>query len=242
MNPEFQRNVWLELAPLRRIVLAAVLMCAGGALTVHDAATGSPSGLLGRLAIMAAVAAWALDNVLTRPLADLDPTAVVRGKALFGVAMTVALAASRGESLPSAVQVAGLVLCGATGYGLSLRLYLLAQRRVGAARTGSVFALAPFFGAAVAAGLGQGTLTWTAAAAAGLFASAVALHLTERHAHQHTHAPLAHDHAHAHDHGDGHHEHAHAIVPSGPHAHMHEHVARVHSHPHGPDAHHGHRH
>jgi hypothetical protein len=37
-----------------------------------------------------------------------------------------------------------LFLIGATGYCLSLRFYLLAQRALGAARTGSVFAKAPF--------------------------------------------------------------------------------------------------
>ena len=37
----------------------------------------------------------------------------------------------------------GLLVIGATGYGLSLRFYLLAQRAFGAARTGFVFAFAP---------------------------------------------------------------------------------------------------
>lgn len=46
----------------------------------------------------------------------------------------------RGEPAPASGAVLSLLALGATGYGLSLRLYLLAQRRIGAARTGSVFA------------------------------------------------------------------------------------------------------
>ena len=60
-----------------------------------------------------------------------------------------------GEPLPSPAAALGLFAIGATGYGLSLRFYLLAQRAFGAARTGSVFAFAPFIGAALALVLGD---------------------------------------------------------------------------------------
>ena len=60
-----------------------------------------------------------------------------------------------GEPLPHPMAALALLAIGATGYGLSLRLYLLAQRAFGAARTGSVFAFAPFIGAALAVALGD---------------------------------------------------------------------------------------
>ena len=41
----------------------------------------------------------------------------------------------------------GLLVVSASGYGLSLRFYLLVQRSFVATRTGSVFAFAPFVGA-----------------------------------------------------------------------------------------------
>ena len=59
------------------------------------------------------------------------------------------------EPLPSLAAALALVAVGAAGYGLSLRFYLLAQRAFGAARTGSVFAFAPFIGAALAVALGD---------------------------------------------------------------------------------------
>jgi drug/metabolite transporter (DMT)-like permease len=224
----------------RRVGVAVVLMFAGGAVTVIGASSSGAFGLLGALAVVAAVFSWALDNVLTRPFAELDPAAVVRVKALCGVLLTGALALSLAEARPAWLQAAGLLACGATGYGISLRLYLLAQRRIGAGRTGSVFAVAPFVGALCALALGDRPGGITTGAAAVLFIAGLILHLTERHGHEHRHDAFEHDHAHSHD--DGHHDHHHAEAPAGAHAHPHRHDARVHEHPHGPDAHHGHGH
>jgi hypothetical protein len=132
------------------------------------------------------------------------------------------------------------VLIGATGYGLSLRLYLLAQRAFGAARTGSVFAFAPFIGAMLAIALGERGLGWGMAIGGLLMLAGVAVHLYEKHSHEHAHEPLAHEHAHRHD--DGHHDHTHDEMPSGEHSHAHRHEPVRHSHPHVPDVHHTHRH
>jgi drug/metabolite transporter (DMT)-like permease len=224
----------------RRVALAVALMFAGGAVTVAGAASTGSVGLLGALAVVAAVFSWALDNVLTRPFAELDPAAVVRVKAICGVALTGMLTLLIGETRPSWTQAAGLLACGATGYGISLRLYLLAQRRIGAGRTGSVFAVAPFVGALAALALGDKPGGATTAVAVGLFIAGLALHLTEEHGHEHSHEELSHDHSHSHD--DGHHDHHHDASPAGPHTHPHRHDAQVHAHPHGPDAHHGHGH
>lgn len=224
----------------RRVALAVALMFAGGVVTVAGASSTGSFGLLGALAVVGAVFAWALDNVLTRPFADLDPAAVVRVKALCGVALTGGLALAFGESWSSWTRAAGLLACGATGYGISLRLYLLGQRRIGAGRTGSVFAVAPFVGALCALALGDKPGGVTTAAAAVLFVGGLTLHLTERHRHDHRHEALEHEHAHSH--GDGHHDHHHDEAPADAHAHSHSHEPKVHEHPHGPDAHHGHEH
>jgi drug/metabolite transporter (DMT)-like permease len=223
-----------------RVWLAVALMFAGGAVTVVGATSTGTIGLLGALAVVAAVLSWAIDNVLTRPFADFDPADVVRVKAIFGVLITGAIGLLAGEPHPSWFQAAGLLACGATGYGLSLRAYLLAQRRIGAGRTGSVFAVAPFVGALCALALGDRPGGVATAVAGALFAAGLVLHLTERHAHEHRHEALEHDHAHSHD--DGHHDHCHDRTPDGAHAHPHRHDPKSHAHPHGPDAHHGHEH
>ena len=83
-------------------------------------------------------------------------------------------------------------VCGATGYGLSLRLYLLAQRQIGTARTGSIFAIAPFAGAAMAWAMGDHPDPLPTLGVAALFGVGIYLHLTELHAHSHTHDALEH--------------------------------------------------
>jgi drug/metabolite transporter (DMT)-like permease len=226
----------------RRVAAAVAAMVAGGAVLVLDVARDgvAPAAAIGALAVAAATLAWAIDNALTRPLAEREPLEVIAAKASLGTAFTVAAALIAAEPAPPVAAALVLVACGATGYGLSLRLYLLAQRAIGAARTGSVFAVAPFLGAALAVAFGERAVTgWTLGAAA-LFAAGVTLHLTERHGHAHVHESVEHDHVHRHD--DGHHDHAHDPPFVGEHAHPHQHARLVHEHDHAPDLHHAHDH
>ena len=123
----------------------------------------------------------------------------------------------------------GLFLIGVAGYGLSLRFYLLAQRALGAARTGSVFATAPFIGAVIAFGLGERGLSPWLLGGAALMVAGVVLHISERHEHAHTH-------------DDDHHTHIHAQIPVGSHSHRHRHEPITHNHAHTPDLHHVHKH
>ena len=224
----------------RRVWLAMSLLLAGGAALIVDRSRDAGAGLLGLLAVLVATAAWGLDNTLSRALAERDPGQVVVAKALLGAAATSLLVVGFAESLPSLVPAIALVAVGATGYGLSLRFYLLAQRAFGAARTGSAFAFAPFIGAALAVAMGDHSAGWLMALGGGLMLTGVVLHLTETHGHEHVHEALEHEHAHVHD--DGHHDHMHDPMPEGSHSHLHRHEPRHHTHPHVPDAHHTHHH
>lgn len=224
----------------RRVAGAMLLLLAGGLVLVLDQGRMGASSWLGLLAVLLATAAWGVDNTLSRALAERDPAQVVLGKSILGVLASGGLAVLGGESVPSAWTALGLLLVGATGYGLSLRLYLLAQRAFGAARTGSVFAFAPFIGAVGAVALGD--RAWGAGLLPGcaLMLAGVLLHLAESHDHAHEHTALTHEHAHRHD--DGHHDHPHAVMPDGEHSHWHQHTPTRHHHAHVPDAHHTHAH
>ena len=224
----------------RRVWLAMLLLLAGGVTLLLDRGMAIDVQGLGLLAVVAATAAWGLDNTLSRALAERDPSQVVLAKSVLGVAATAVLAWAATEPMPRWGAALALLAIGASGYGLSLRLYLLAQRAFGAARTGSVFAFAPFIGALLAIAFGDRSLTWGITAGAALMLAGVALHLTESHVHTHEHEPLEHEHAHTHD--DEHHLHLHDPVPPGPHSHPHRHEPLRHRHPHVPDAHHTHRH
>ncbi len=224
----------------RRVWAAMLLLLAGGIALVLDQGGQGGSQLLGLLAVLLATAAWGADNTLSRALAERDPAQVVLGKALLGVVTTILLAWLFHEPLPRPGAALGLLVIGASGYGLSLRFYLLAQRAFGAARTGSVFAFAPFIGAALAIVLGDRSGSWIMAAGGLFMMLGVMLHLVESHGHAHEHHAMAHEHAHRHD--DGHHGHTHEVMPSGAHSRWHTHEPLTHAHPHVPDAHHRHKH
>jgi drug/metabolite transporter (DMT)-like permease len=224
----------------RRIALGMALIVAAGVLASLE--PGSLAGMsLGALFVAAACFAWAVDNNLTRKVSAGDPVTIsaIKGVAAGAANITIALILGSAWPPPSQAVAAGLV--GLFGYGVSLALFVVALRELGAARTGAYFSIAPFAGVALAlAALGEnpGPLFWLALPLAAL---GVWLHASERHAHEHTHEPLEHAHSHAHD---EHHRHAHDFDWNGsePHTHAHRHERMLHSHPHFPDIHHRHRH
>ncbi|MCP5286551.1 MAG: DMT family transporter [Burkholderiaceae bacterium] len=224
----------------RRVALAMVSLLAGGVLLALEQGLAGHVQLLGLSAVMLATVAWGVDNTLSRGVADRDPGQVVLVKAVLGTVATAVLAWGLGEPLPGWAGALLLLAVGASGYGLSLRFYLLAQRSFGAARTGSVFAFAPFIGAVGAYALGERSGSLLLGLGGLLMLAGVLLHLMESHEHEHAHEALEHEHAHTHD--DGHHTHRHHPMPQGAHSHPHRHEPVTHRHPHVPDLHHLHRH
>jgi drug/metabolite transporter (DMT)-like permease len=193
----------------------------------------------GSLLVVAACACWAIDNNLTRRVSACDAMVVAGLKGLIAGGVSLACALQLGQSLPPYATALAAALLGLLSYGVSLTLFVLALRNLGAARTGAYFAVAPFFGAALAIVVVHEPLTPQLATAGALMALGVYLHLTERHEHVHEHEVIAHDHSHRHD---AHHRHRHDFPWDGsePHAHAHQHEALVHGHPHFPDIHHRH--
>jgi drug/metabolite transporter (DMT)-like permease len=224
----------------RRVGLAMLMLLAGGVVLVLDQSQSGRSQAWGLLAVLVATAAWGMDNTLSRALAERDPGQVVLAKAALGATVTAGLAWLTGEPLPGGLPALGLLAIGASGYGLSLRFYLLAQRAFGAGRTGSVFAFAPFIGATLAMLLGERSGGLGVALGGLCMLVGVIVHLAESHQHEHEHHELEHEHAHGHD--DGHHDHWHEPMPVGQHSHAHRHHTVRHAHAHVPDAHHTHEH
>jgi len=223
----------------RRIALGMALIVAGG--LVLSLGPGLRSGgLVGPLAIGGACLAWAIDNNLTRKVSVHDAMLIASAKGLVAGTTSVALALAYGAKFPAGSAVLQAGLLGLLGYGLSLTLFVVALRRLGTARTGAYFSLAPFIGAALAVALGA-PLTVTLLVAGLLMGVGVWLHLTEHHQHRHRHLRLQHEHPHIHD---EHHRHQHGPEWDGkePHSHPHVHEPIEHSHAHYPDVHHRHAH
>ncbi|MBI2919541.1 MAG: EamA family transporter [Planctomycetes bacterium] len=221
----------------RRIALGMGFILAGGAVLTW---TGRPEFGVpwGPIAIAGACACWALDNNLTRKVSGGDPIQVAALKGICAGSFTLALGLSTGGRMPGPAAAAACAAIGLGGYGISLVLFVLALRRLGAARTGAYFSLAPFVGAAASMVFLIERPTLGFGAALALMAAGIYLHLTERHEHEHTHEPVEHNHRHLHD---EHHLHAHPDPGSdSPHAHRHERLTHIH--PHYPDLHHSHSH
>ncbi|HKR18950.1 MAG TPA: DMT family transporter [Stellaceae bacterium] len=221
-----------------RIGIGAAAVVAGGVVLSWNGHAGFDWK---NLWIVAACFAWSIDDNLTRKISGVDPVRLTAIKGLVAGAVNVGFALSIDGKFPSPAALAGAGIVGFFGYGVSLCLFVVALRELGAARTMAYFSIAPFVGAAVAiVGFGE-PVTATFLIAAVLMAAGVALHLTEQHQHEHVHEPMEHEHWHWHD---EHHQHAHAPddPPGEPHSHRHAHARLVHSHPHYPDIHHRHRH
>ncbi len=225
-----------------RVLAGIVAILLGGVLLTldQDLATGDSSGVEGLLLVLAATLFWGIDNTLSRNVSEASPLSVVAAKGALGALITMVVAVALGEDLPRLSATLSLMAIGATGYGASLVVYLLAQRRLGAARTGSIFGLAPFIGAALAFAAGEREAGWLTAIGAACFGVGIWIHAREPHAHAHVHAPIEHEHGHRHD--DGHHDHHHDAVFVGSHSHPHAHARVEHTHPHAPDLHHRHPH
>jgi len=194
----------------------------------------------GAILVLLGCISWGLENNVTRKLSIKDPlhVALIKGFGAGTGALVVALLAN-GLVWDAIYVIAGLVL-GFFAYGISVFLYITAQRSLGAARTSSYYAVAPFIGAILSFILFSDQITIAFAIAFLLMIIGVLFAISEKHTHPHSHPFLVHDHKHSHD--DGHHFHTHEEKVTGEHSHPHTHQPLEHTHEHTPDIHHTHSH
>ena len=225
----------------RRIALGMALIVAAGALLSIDPAASAGLGW-GALAVAGACLAWAIDNNLTRKVSGGDALTIATIKGLVAGTVNLGIAFFATDApWPGTLLVLAAAVTGFLGYGVSLVLFVLSLRALGAARTSAYFSTAPFVGAGLALiVLGESSTGyfWIAAA---LMAVGVWLHVSEHHEHLHAHETMEHSHEHVHD---EHHVHPHDFPWDGrePHTHFHRHETLVHRHAHYPDIHHQHSH
>ena len=224
----------------RRIALGMFAIVVGG-LVLSWEGRADFGGIVGPLAVVGACLCWGIDNNLTQKVSGGDPVQVAMLKGLVAGTVNTGLAALLGAHRPHFSTLSAVLTLGFLSYGVSLALFVLALRHLGAARTGAYFSVAPFVGAAVAVLGFHERPTLFLVIGGACMALGVWLHLTERHEHEHVHEELEHTHAHVHD---EHHQHVHSPddPPGEPHSHWHRHEPLVHSHPHYPDIHHRHSH
>ena len=97
--------------------------------------------------VLAAACCWGLENNCTRMLSSKNPLEIVVIKGFGSGIGAFVIAIATGESLPGFVYIAMALLLGFVAYGLSIYFYIYAQRDLGAAKTSTYYAVAPFVGA-----------------------------------------------------------------------------------------------
>lgn len=113
-------------------------------LSIEDKSSFSFS--LGSVFVLLACVCWGLENNCTRKLSGKDPLQVVVIKGFgsgFG-SLLIALLMNERAFHPGCILAA--LLLGFVAYGLSIFLYVYAQRELGAAKTSAYYAVAPFIG------------------------------------------------------------------------------------------------
>lgn len=197
----------------------------------------APAALL----VVAACVLWGIDNNLSRHISGKNPVSIAAVKGLVAGAFSLAVTLARGTALPDLRTSLLAMGLGFASYGVSIALFIYAMRGLGAARTGALFATAPFIGTAVSFAIFRERPNLQFIVALPVMVVGAALLLGERHAHRHVHEPLEHEHRHRHD--DAHHAHSHEPgLDAVEHAHRHIHTPVEHEHPHLPDEHHRHGH
>ena len=239
-----------------RIVAGMTLIVAGALVLAWPQGAAQTStqafDLWPALAVVFACTFWALDNNFTRYVAHADASWIACVKGLSAGVTNLILAYLLGASWPPLAGASAAMVVGFLCYGVSLALFVVALRHLGASRAGAYFSIAPFVGAAMSVALFAEPVSWPLGAAGVLMGLGVWLHLTENHHHVHTHEVLLHTHAHSHNSDnngdDEHHRHAHGLADAnagqllGTHSHPHQHKPLRHSHAHFPDVHHRHTH
>lgn len=194
----------------------------------------------GSLFITLACLSWGLENNCTRMLSLSDPKQIVVIKGIFSGIGSLIIALLLRQAQGSVQSISYAMLLGFVSIGLSLLMYIRAQRVLGAARTSAYYAAAPFAGVLMSfLILGERP---RAQFYAGLLLMLLGTYysMKEDHAHAHLHEHLVHEHVHTHD--DMHHDHVHDPAFTGSHSHEHTHEQKEHTHAHTPDLHHLHGH
>ena len=133
------RRLWMAIA---LVTIASILLSLDDG-SIGEALTFSRGSLL----VLGATVCWGLENNCTRQIADRDPMQIVTIKGFGSGLGALAIAFAISEHLPQWQHIAIILLLGYVAYGLSIYFYTYAQRTIGAAKTSTYYALAPFIGA-----------------------------------------------------------------------------------------------
>jgi drug/metabolite transporter (DMT)-like permease len=161
----------------------------------------------GALLILLACVLWGIDNNLTRNISSKDPVIIVIIKGISAGLFSILLSIVLKNTLPNTVNVLSGLTLGGLCYGISLILFILTLKDIGASRASVLFAAAPFIGAIISFIIFRNTPSLNFLLSVPLMIFGTFILFKESHEHLHQHSSVDHEHTHRHD--DEHHEHKH---------------------------------
>lgn len=223
----------------KRMWIAIILITLSSImLSLYD--IGSLSFSIGSVFVILACISWGFENNCTRMLSLKDPLQIVVVKGFGSGIGSLVICFAIKEFSFNVMYIALALLLGFVAYGMSIFLYIKAQRELGAARTSAFYATAPFIGVIISWIVLKEPVTITFMTALIIMLIGTYFAVSEDHKHSHLHFEDTHEHKHNHE--DGHHNHWHDHEIVGEHSHEHTHEKIEHIHGHMPDLHHRHTH
>lgn len=101
----------------------------------------------GSLFILLAAVCWGFENNYTRKISSKSTFQIVMLKGIFSGTGSFLIAVIQGKEFPQIRYIECAAILGFFAYGLSIFLYVRAQKELGAAKTSAYYAAAPFTGA-----------------------------------------------------------------------------------------------
>lgn len=181
------RRMWLSIA---LITVASIILSFDN--------IESFSFSIGSVFVIGACLCWGLENNCTRMLAVKDPMQIVVVKGFGSGIGSMIIVIALGQKSDNILFMLLALALGFVAYGLSIYLYVKAQRELGAARTSTYYAIAPFVGVLLSLIIYSQQFTLLFVAALLIMLAGSFLAASEKHKHLHRHDNLVHEHLHNH--------------------------------------------
>lgn len=131
----------------KRLLTAILMVTAASAILSFEGA-GAFTFNIGSLFVLGACLCWGFENNCTKMISNKNSTEIVVIKGWFSGLGSLTVALLAGEALPEPKYILAVLLLGFISYGLSIKLYIMAQKHLGAAKTSAFYSIAPFLGVA----------------------------------------------------------------------------------------------
>lgn len=100
----------------------------------------------GSLFVLGACLCWGFENNCTKMISNKNPVEIVTIKGIFSGLGSLIVAIILNENIPEIKWIICALILGFVSYGLSICLYINAQKNLGAAKTSAFYSTAPFLG------------------------------------------------------------------------------------------------